>query len=58
MPALPSKIVLGTLETAPPGLRLLVPFGDRDDPQRLAVLLAEHVTAAFPGSVGRLRPLA
>lgn len=30
---------------------LLFPFGDRDDPQRLAVLLAEHVAATFPGNV-------
>ncbi|MEP7125472.1 MAG: hypothetical protein ABJE95_31355 [Byssovorax sp.] len=51
MPALPSKIVLGTLETAPPGMPLLFPFGDRDDPQRLAVLLAEQAAAAFPASV-------
>lgn len=51
MSAFRSKIVLGTLATAPPGLRPLFPFGDRDDPQRLAVLLAEHVMAAFPGSV-------
>jgi hypothetical protein len=50
MPALPSKIVLGTLESAPKGLPLLFAFGDRDDPQRLAVLLAEHVAAAFPGN--------
>jgi hypothetical protein len=51
MTTLTSKIVHGTLETVPPGLGVLFPFGDRDDPQRLAVLLAEHFGAAFPDSV-------
>jgi len=50
MTACPSKIVLGRLETASPGMPLLFPFGDRDDPQRLAVLLAERVAGAFPTS--------
>ncbi len=49
MTALPSKIVVGTLETAPSGVGLLFPFGDRDDPQRLAVLLAEQLARALPG---------
>jgi hypothetical protein len=55
MPALPSKIVLGNLEAAPPGTALLFPFGDRDDPQRLAVLLAERLASSFPDSAEILR---
>ncbi len=55
MPALPSKIVLGTLDAAPQGTNLLFPFGDRDDPQRLAVLLAEHLASSFPASAEIVR---
>lgn len=50
MTALPSKIVIGTLESASPRPPLLFTFGDRDDPQRLAVLLAECLQAEFPSS--------
>jgi hypothetical protein len=48
MPVLPSKLVIGTLEASPKAGGLLLPFGDRDDPQRLAVLLAEHVAQLLP----------
>lgn len=39
-----SIIQIGPLEEPPPGLGLFFAYGDRDDPQRLVVLLAEHLT--------------
>jgi hypothetical protein len=49
MPAPPSKLVIGTVEEAAPKAGgVFLPFGDRDDPQRLAVLLAEHVAKQLP----------
>ncbi len=38
-----SIIQIGILEKPPPGLSLFFAYGDRDDPQRLVVLLAEHL---------------
>jgi hypothetical protein len=48
MPAPPSRLVIGTPEASHRAPGLLIAFGDRDDPQRLAVLLAEHVAEQLP----------
>lgn len=48
MGALPSKVIVGTAGSAPPMPGFFFAFGERDDPLRLAVLLAEHVARRAP----------
>lgn len=45
----PSRIVLGTPEGCSNLPGQLFAFGDRDDPMRLTVLLADHVAGLLPG---------
>lgn len=44
----PSKILVGTLESCPDIPGRIFAFGERDDPMRLTVLLAEHVLKLLP----------
>ncbi|KYF85886.1 hypothetical protein BE20_13450 [Sorangium cellulosum] len=48
MPLVPSQILVGNLESYPAALGCFVAFGDRDDPMRLTVLMAQYVAGLWP----------